>query len=133
MQMARYTTVKQFKDENPSKTFSQVKESAFADFYGSMGLEDDGDGQVLHPALIRMVNGEAPKDIQIAHDWTDDHVFCCLLLIEFADETYTVGFWWMDPSFLLSIGRTINNPERAVDFVKGMFDNENVWKPHLKQ
>lgn len=130
--MARYTTLKEFLEANPTETVGSVKETVFADAYGSIADEyDEDDTEILHPALVRMLNGEAPNDITCVRDWTDDHVFCCLLLVEYADVTYTVAFWWMDPTFLLSIGRAIKNSELSTAFVKGMFD-EVVWGSYIK-
>ena len=111
-------TLDQFKTQFPKATVSDV------DTYDSDSIQIyfDEDEVTVHPAIVKMKT-VAPKDVNIQCDWTDDHTFCCILGIEFPEDsnTYLVRFMWFDPTVLLQMGKSINNQEQSAKLVQQLF------------
>jgi hypothetical protein len=117
-----YSTLKQFQAEHPNELLTSVKMTAFMDHNNI----DENEDEFFHPVMKRMLNGEAPIDVELVNSWEDDHVFCCLLMLTYDDETYLVSFWWIDPAILLSFGKMIGNGDRAKQFVETFYEADTL-------
>ena len=86
------------------------------------GIElENGDYEcnfVPHPVLARMLL-EAPTDVELLHEWTDDHIPCIKANVVFPDQTYTIEWWWCGVEGPMKLCKTINNLARSVEFVMG--------------
>lgn len=96
-----------------SQLTKSISETDMSDIM-SLQHEDDEGEFVEHP-IINLLKEKVVKSVDIPREWTDDHLFCCLLTFQFEgdDETYLLSAWWFDPTNLLLVGKSVNNIEEG--------------------
>lgn len=116
--MNNIITLTQLQQAFPNMPIDQVDVCAFKDVNG-----DEGE-RVLHP-VVELLKERVVTAVDVVNSWTDDHVFCCLLQLQFEgdQETYFLPLWWFDPTYLLTAGQMVGNLSKGQEFA-ALFDVE---------
>lgn len=87
-------------------------------------FDEHGEDGLLHPLLLAMVEGEAPKAVKVMETWSDDHLPCVMLQVDLGEHNYLINLWWYDPEILIAFGCSVNNVDESIKLATKLMEED---------